>query len=57
MPLESVPSDIQRFLEDYAGQRDDERLNANLEFYMNERRCQPNNLKIDELHREQVPYG
>ncbi|KZV82902.1 hypothetical protein EXIGLDRAFT_684399 [Exidia glandulosa HHB12029] len=47
-----IPGDVQRFLESYAGQHDDPQLNANLEFYTNKRRCQPNNLTIDELHSD-----
>ena len=47
-----LPRDIREFLEGYPGLPDDPRLNANLEFYSNRRRCRPDNLLIDELHEQ-----
>ncbi|KAG7088309.1 hypothetical protein E1B28_012319 [Marasmius oreades] len=48
MPL--IPRDVQEFLNGYPDGTDDRTLTANLEFYMNERRCRPDYLRIDELH-------
>ncbi|KAI0669262.1 opioid growth factor receptor conserved region-domain-containing protein [Trametes maxima] len=48
----SLPGDIREFLEGYPRAPDDTRLNANLEFYSNKRRCQPDNLLIDDLHEQ-----
>lgn len=46
----SIPRDVQEFLDDYPDNVDDKSLNANLEFYSNKRRCQPDNFLIDEIH-------
>jgi len=48
----SIPSDVKEFLDGYPGQKDDLALTANLEFYSNTRRCQPDNCTIEEIHRE-----
>ncbi|KAI0647788.1 opioid growth factor receptor conserved region-domain-containing protein [Trametes meyenii] len=54
----SLPGDIREFLEGYPRVPDDPRLNANLEFYSNKRRCQPDNLLIDDLHEQwETDYG
>ncbi|KAI8978764.1 opioid growth factor receptor conserved region-domain-containing protein [Trametes punicea] len=48
----ALPQDIREFLEGYPDVPDDPRLNANVEFYSNRRRCRPDNLLIDELHQQ-----
>ncbi|KAI0662203.1 opioid growth factor receptor conserved region-domain-containing protein [Cubamyces menziesii] len=48
----SLPKDIKDFLEGYPRLPDDPKLNANFEFYSNKLRCRPDNLLIDELHRQ-----
>ena len=47
MPL---PSDIQEFLDLYPHVEDDQTLNANHKFYLNNLRCQPDNRTIEEIH-------
>ncbi|KAI0357467.1 hypothetical protein OH77DRAFT_1398792 [Trametes cingulata] len=48
----SLPHDIREFLEGYPDREDNPRLNANAEFYANKRRCNPDNMLIDELHQQ-----
>jgi hypothetical protein len=50
----AIPRDVQAFLDDYPGQRDDPSLRANLEFYTGTRRCEPDGLLIDDLHQRCV---
>ncbi|CAL1712705.1 unnamed protein product [Somion occarium] len=45
-----IPRDVREFLDNYDDIKDDERINTNLEFYQNKRRCRPDNLLIDEIH-------
>ncbi|KAH9933202.1 opioid growth factor receptor conserved region-domain-containing protein [Epithele typhae] len=47
-----VPRDVREFLNGYPDSTDDSSLNANLEFYLNMRRCRPDRLLIDELHEQ-----
>jgi len=54
MPL---PRDIQQFLHQYPDVEDDTTLSANLDFYSNKRRCQPDNLLIDQIHQRYVDRG
>lgn len=51
----AIPSDVKMFLDDYPGNRDDTSLSANLEFYSNRRRCQPDNVLIREIHERYEP--
>ncbi|KDQ62508.1 hypothetical protein JAAARDRAFT_170933 [Jaapia argillacea MUCL 33604] len=46
----SIPRDVHEFLDGYPSQGDDPTSSANLAFYSNKRRCQPDNLLIDEIH-------
>ncbi|KAI0632400.1 opioid growth factor receptor conserved domain-containing protein [Trametes polyzona] len=48
----TLPKDIKDFLDGYPRIPDNPNLNANLEFYLNKRRCKPDNLLIDELHEQ-----
>ncbi|KAI0755220.1 opioid growth factor receptor conserved region-domain-containing protein [Daedaleopsis nitida] len=50
MTTASLPGDVREFLEGYPRIDDEPDLNANLEFYKNTRRCQPDDLLIDQLH-------
>jgi hypothetical protein len=52
----SIPRDIREFLDGYPEHLDDRKLNANLRFYRNERRCRPDNLLIDEIHEQCVRH-
>ncbi|CAG7846535.1 SubName: Full=Uncharacterized protein {ECO:0000313/EMBL:CCA67834.1} [Serendipita indica DSM 11827] len=47
----SIPRDVQEFLLEYPGVSDQTRKQRNLEFYRNVRRCQPDNMLIEELLR------
>ncbi|KDR82797.1 hypothetical protein GALMADRAFT_238346 [Galerina marginata CBS 339.88] len=48
----SVPRDVQEFLDEYPGVKDDPSSKANLEFYSNNRRSRPDNRTIDEIHEK-----
>jgi len=50
--MAGVPHDIQEFLDHYPNRGNDQRHHANLDFYNGTGRCQPNDLTIDELHKE-----
>ncbi|KAF9267319.1 hypothetical protein L218DRAFT_894462 [Marasmius fiardii PR-910] len=50
--MPTIPRDVQEFLDGYPDVADDRNLTANLKFYTNERRCRPDNLRIDELHEQ-----
>jgi hypothetical protein len=45
----SIPRDVQEFLDHYPGSTDTPSRRKNLEFYSNQRRCQPDDLLIEEL--------
>ena len=48
----SLPRDVRDFLDDYPDiDSDDEPARANLEFYSNKRRCQPDNVLVNEIHK------
>ncbi|KAK7690365.1 hypothetical protein QCA50_007022 [Cerrena zonata] len=47
-----IPRDVREFLDGYPDNEDDDSQNANLEFYQNKRRCQPDNYLIDEIHNK-----
>jgi hypothetical protein len=53
MPL---PRDIQDFLDGYPRVKDDANLSANLDFYSNNLRCQPDNLLVVEIHDRYVAW-
>ncbi|EMD40078.1 hypothetical protein CERSUDRAFT_63567 [Gelatoporia subvermispora B] len=44
-----MPRDVREFIQGYPDNRDDPSLNANLEFYSNQCRCQPDNMLIDDI--------
>ena len=47
----SLPRDIRAFLENYSeNDEDDKSIRANLEFYSNKRRCQPDGVLVNEIH-------
>lgn len=49
--MTTLPRDIRAFLENYPGDNsDDELASANLEFYRNRRKCQPDNVLVSEIH-------
>ncbi|KIK57209.1 hypothetical protein GYMLUDRAFT_46454 [Collybiopsis luxurians FD-317 M1] len=48
--MQTLPIDIQEFLDRYPESRDDKSLSDNLEFYSNRLRCRPDNLRIEEIH-------
>ncbi|KAJ7211991.1 opioid growth factor receptor conserved region-domain-containing protein [Mycena pura] len=50
--MASIPADVQEFLINYPRNGDDRRLSANLGFYTNTNRCQPDNLLIEEVHEQ-----
>ena len=50
----TLPRDIRSFLDGYPGDEDDPSRNANLEFYTNQRRCEPDHLFLKEIHQKQV---
>ena len=52
--MASIPADVQEFLINYPRNGDDRRLSANLGFYTNTHRCQPDNLLIEEVHEQCV---
>jgi hypothetical protein len=43
---------VQQFLDGYPDEGDDTSLSANLLFYSDRLRCQPDDLKITEIHEE-----
>ncbi|CAG8623386.1 5252_t:CDS:2, partial [Acaulospora colombiana] len=45
----SIPRDVQEFLDQYPKNTDTPSYRKNLEFYSNQRRCQPDDLLIEEL--------
>jgi hypothetical protein len=45
----SIPRDVQEFLDHYPGSTDSPSRRKNLEFYSNQRRCQPDDLLVEEL--------
>ncbi|KAH9841805.1 opioid growth factor receptor conserved region-domain-containing protein [Rhodofomes roseus] len=48
----SIPRDVREFLDDYPDNNDDPSCSDNLLFYSNKSRCQPDNLYIDDLHKQ-----
>ncbi|THH28264.1 hypothetical protein EUX98_g5924 [Antrodiella citrinella] len=48
----NIPRDVQEFLDDYADSPDDKSRSANLQFYSNERRCRPDNVLIEDIHKQ-----
>lgn len=46
----SIPHDIRLFLTDYPDNHDDKTQSANLDFYSNKQRSQPDNVLINEIH-------
>lgn len=48
---------IQQFLDGYPDQGDDTSLSINLLFYSDRLRCQPDNLKITEIHQQYLLYS
>jgi hypothetical protein len=61
----SLPHDVQAFLDGYPEDSDSESAHdtdtalsesLNLEFYTGARRCQPDNLLIDEIHNQYVRF-
>lgn len=48
----SLPADVREFLEGYPRVPDEPSLNANYEYYSNTRRCQPDNILIDQMHEQ-----
>jgi len=46
----SIPRDVQEFLDEYPDIVDDPTSRANLDFYSNNLRCQPDNRTIEEIH-------
>lgn len=49
-----IPRDVQEFLDDYPDNEDDKSLSFNVEFYSNKRRCRPDNVLLEDIHREYV---
>lgn len=47
----AIPRDVRLFLDNYPDQEDDETQSANLEFYSNKRKSQPDNVLISEIHQ------
>lgn len=47
-----IPRDVREFLDGYPDNTDDRSLSDNLLFYSNELRCRPDNLYIDDLHKQ-----
>ncbi|KAJ6559061.1 opioid growth factor receptor conserved region-domain-containing protein [Mycena vulgaris] len=48
----SIPRDVQEFLDAYPRNGDNRRLSANLGFYSNSLRCQPDDLLVEEIHKQ-----
>ena len=48
--MPQLPQDIVEFLHAYADTEHDSSEIKNLQFYMNQRRCQPDAMFIDEIH-------
>ncbi|KZT63783.1 hypothetical protein DAEQUDRAFT_679744 [Daedalea quercina L-15889] len=48
----SIPRDVREFLDDYPDNGDDQTRSDNLLFYSNKLRCRPDNLYIDDLHKQ-----
>ena len=48
----AIPRDVREFLDDYPDNTDDRSRSDNLLFYSNKRRCRPDNLYIDDLHKQ-----
>ncbi|KAH9936620.1 opioid growth factor receptor conserved region-domain-containing protein [Fomitopsis serialis] len=48
----SIPRDVREFLEDYPDNSDNPSFSDNLRFYSNKLRCRPDNLYIDDLHKQ-----
>jgi len=46
----SIPRDVQEFLDEYPDIVDDPTSRANLDFYSNNLRCQPDDRTIEEIH-------
>ncbi|KAJ7069677.1 opioid growth factor receptor conserved region-domain-containing protein [Mycena amicta] len=47
-----IPSDVLEFLRGYPRAGDNPQLSANVEFYKNTHRCQPDSLFIEEIHEQ-----
>lgn len=50
----SIPRDVQEFLDNYPDVGDDPLANANLAFYSNKIRCEPDAVTIEQIHEEWV---
>ncbi|OBZ68903.1 Opioid growth factor receptor-like protein 1 [Grifola frondosa] len=48
----NIPIDVREFLDGYPDNQDEGSLSNNLRFYSNRLRCRPDNLLIDDLHRQ-----
>jgi hypothetical protein len=48
--MAQLPRDILQFLQGYPDDEDDSTEARNLQFYKNQRRCQPDELLVDEIH-------
>ncbi|EDR13275.1 uncharacterized protein LACBIDRAFT_308954 [Laccaria bicolor S238N-H82] len=48
--MESIPRDVQEFLDNYPRDGDDPTRSENLQFYSNELRCRPDRCLIEEIH-------
>ncbi|KAJ7288186.1 opioid growth factor receptor conserved region-domain-containing protein [Mycena rebaudengoi] len=54
----SVPRDVQEFLDGYPNNGNILKLSENLEFYSNTLRCRPDDLLVEEIHKQwQGEYG
>lgn len=54
---ESIPRDVQEFLDGYPGLVDDEGLRDNVDFYQGRIRCRPDGKTVDEIHAEWVFFS
>ena len=49
----TLPRDIRAFLEDYPNNEGDRKsATANLEFYLDKRRCKPDGMLVSEIHEK-----
>ncbi|EPS97072.1 hypothetical protein FOMPIDRAFT_1032136 [Fomitopsis schrenkii] len=48
----AIPRDVREFLDDYPDNTDNRSRSDNLLFYSNKLRCRPDNLHIDDLHKQ-----
>jgi hypothetical protein len=47
-----VPRDVQEFLDGYPNSGNILKLSENLEFYSNTLRCRPDDLLVEEIHKQ-----